>query len=48
MDAKKCLEAIEELWDELGITELLEEHVPLDRRYLVDRLVRYLNGVEAD
>jgi hypothetical protein len=34
------LELIQETWDELGVTELIKEHVPLNRWYLIDRLVR--------
>jgi hypothetical protein len=36
------LEAVQGLWAELGLTRLLEEHIPPERRYLVDRLVRLL------
>jgi hypothetical protein len=47
MNAQNKLEVIQNLWDELGITDLLEEHVPLPRRYLVDRLLKFLNGSET-
>ena len=36
------LNQIQNLWEQLSVTELLEEHVPLDQRYLVDRLVRLI------
>jgi hypothetical protein len=51
MTAEARLDAISELWDELDITQLLEEHIPLHRRFLVDRLLGYLNDtadVESD
>jgi hypothetical protein len=41
------LDQIQTLWDELGVTELLEEHIPLPRRYLVDRLVRLIFPPES-
>jgi hypothetical protein len=47
MNARDRLDAISKLWDELGITELLEEHIPLPQRYLVDHLLRYLNSSES-
>ena len=46
MTAEAGLDAISELWDELEITQLLEEHIPLHRRFLVDRLLRYRNDTE--
>ena len=46
MSSHKRLDQISGLWEELGITELLEQVVPLNRRYLVDRLLRVLAGVE--
>jgi hypothetical protein len=36
------LDQIQDLWEQLSITELLEEHVPLNRRYLVDQLQRLI------
>jgi len=38
----KYLDAIQNLWEEIGITQLLEEHVSLPRQYLVDRVVRLI------
>jgi hypothetical protein len=46
MNSQKRLDQISDLWEELGITQLLEQYVPLNRRYLVDRLLRILAGVE--
>ena len=42
MNTPTQLDFIQDLWDDLNITQLLEEHVPLPRRYLVDRLVRLI------
>jgi hypothetical protein len=36
------LDLIQELWDDLDINRLLEEHVPLPRPYLVDRLLQLI------
>jgi hypothetical protein len=36
-----------QLWDELDITRLLEQHIPLQRRYLVDRLRRIQVEIES-
>jgi hypothetical protein len=46
MHSQKLLDQISDLWEELRITQLLEQYVPLNRRYLVDRLLRILAGVE--
>jgi len=46
MNSQKRLDQISGLWEELGITELLEQVVPLNRRYLDDRLRRVVAGVE--
>jgi hypothetical protein len=37
----------DDLWDQLDITGLLEEHIPLQRRYLVDRLRRIRIDLES-
>ena len=37
----------DDLWTELDITRLLEEHIPLHRRYLVDRLHRIRIDIES-
>ena len=42
MNTSTQLDLVQRLWDELEITKLLEEHIPLDRRYLVDRLLRLI------
>ena len=46
MNSQKRLDQISGLWEELGITQLLEQYGPLNQRYLVDRLLRILAGVE--
>ena len=46
MNNQKRLDQISGLWEELGVTQILEQVVPLNRRYLVDRLLRVLAGVE--
>jgi hypothetical protein len=46
VDARRSLDEIGKPWEELDITQLLEKYIPLDRRYLVDRLVRLLHGIE--
>ena len=46
MNNQKRLDQISGLFEELGIIQLLEQYVPLNRRYLVDRLRRILAGIE--
>ena len=46
MNSQKRLDQISGLWEELGITQILEQVIPLNRRYLVDRLLRTLADVE--
>ena len=36
------LDVIQELWDELDLTQLLKQHVPPHYRYLLDRLERLI------
>jgi hypothetical protein len=54
MDNQNRLEAItdrwnelDDLWDQLDITGLLEQHTPPHRRYLVDRLGRIRIEIES-
>jgi hypothetical protein len=42
MNISTQLDLVQSLWDQIEITQLLEKHVPLDRRYLVDQLLRLI------
>jgi len=46
MNNEKRFDQISGLWEELGITQLLEQYGPPNQQYLVNRLLRILAGVE--
>ena len=47
MSARDRLNTISKRWDELDLTTILKEQIPLPRRYLLDHLLRCLDCTEA-